>query len=351
MLMVGFRSQTADDPWTQKLAAQIKSGTVGGVIFLAHNIVSPQQVASLTAEFQRANGDVPVLLAVDQEGGIVQRLAHDKGFAEYPTAGQVGKSNDPLTAYTVYKNLATEMASYGFNLNMGPVVDLQRDDTSIIAGKERAFGSRPMHVTAFAKAFCSAHRDVGVLTALKHFPGHGSTGADTHTGAADVSKSWSPEELEPYRQLIKSGSADLVMVGHVAHAEMSDEPDLPASLSEKAINKRLRGKLGFTGVVVSDDLEMGAVAKRFPLENSIIRAINAGTDIVLLGNQNDPSPDLPQRAMAIIKDAVAKGTVSRKRLQQSYDRIIALKRKLKVAPKPIVSAKQEPAEKPPAPNQ
>lgn len=346
MLMVGFTGLSPEDPWVQKLVGQIKSGKVGGVLFLSQNIASPQQLAPLTAELRRASDDLPVLLAVDQEGGIVQRLAREKGFAEYPTAGQVGKSNDPLTAYATYQNLAQELAKYGFNLNLGPVVDLQRDDASpIIAGKERAFGSAPKHVAAFAKAFCAAHRDAGVATVLKHFPGHGSAALDTHAEAVDITKSWSPDELEPYRQLIKAGFADIVMVGHISHSIMADEPGLPASLSEKAITKYLRGDLGFTGVVLSDDLEMAAIAKRFSLEDRVIRAIKAGNDIIILGNQNQPSPDLPERVIAIIKDAVAKGIISRERLQASYDRITALKRKMKATAPAIVSVKQDSGEK------
>ncbi len=343
MLMVGFKGQKVSDPNVKRLVEQIKSGAVGGVVFLSHNIVSPKQVKELTSAFNSQDGETPPFIAVDQEGGIVQRLAHEKGFAEYPTAGALGKRNDPLTAFAVYKGLANELRKFGFNLNMGPVVDLLYADTkSIIAIKERAFGSKPMHVTAFAKAFCAAHKDAGVLTVLKHFPGHGSTAADTHTAPAEISKTWSEDELVPYQKLIESGNASMIMVGHITHAKMADEPGLPASLSKKAITDQLRGKLKFSGVVISDDLEMAAVSKKHPLEDSVVRAIEAGVDIVLLGNQVKPSPDLPDRVAAIIRQAVADGKLKRERLKASFERIIALKSNIKTqASKPIVSANQD----------
>jgi beta-N-acetylhexosaminidase len=327
----------------KKLAEQLKSGAVGGVVFLSHNIVSPKQVAKLTALFRHKDNETPPFIAVDQEGGIVQRLAHEKGFAVYPTATAIGKRNDPLTAYEVYKGMAHELQKYGFNLNMGPVVDLQRKDTkSIIVIKERAFGSKPRHVAAFAKAFCAAHHDAGVLTVLKHFPGHGSTTADTHTEPADITKTWSKDELLPYRNLIKSGDAAIIMVGHLTHAKMADKPGIPVSLSKKAITSKLRKDLKFSGVVISDDLEMDAVSKKHPLEDSVILAIKAGVDIVLLGNQTKPSPDLPERVAAIINKAVADGKLKRERLRASYDRIIAAKRKIKTPQaKAIVSANKD----------
>jgi len=329
MLVVGFRGLTPEDAWPQKIASQIKAGTIGGVLFMSHNVQSPQQLKTLTSFLQRAKGDIPVFYAVDQEGGIVQRLSAEKGFQEFPTATKIGQSNDPLTAYTVYKRMALELSQYGFNMNMGPVVDLHRNDASpIIAGKQRSFGFQPKHVAAFAKAFCIAHQDQGVLTVLKHFPGHGSTPFDTHTQPVDVGGSWDKAELEPYRDLIASRTAQAIMTGHIAHPSFSEEPGLPASLSRKAIRQLLRGELGYDGVVISDDLEMGAIRSRFSLEDSAVRAVKAGNDILILSNQNAPAPDLPERLIAAIKKAVESGAISRDELQASYDRILVLKQRL-----------------------
>ena len=329
MLVVGFRGLTPEESWPQKLAAQIKAGTIGGVLFMSHNVQSPQQVKTLTGFLQKTKTEIPVLFAVDQEGGIVQRLSAEKGFQEYPTAGKIGQSNDPLTAYSVYRRLAAELSQNGFNLNLGPVVDLLRNTASpIIAGKERSFGTQPKHVTAFAKAFCIAHQDEGVLTVLKHFPGHGSTPFDTHVQPVDVGQSWKEDEMAPYRELIASRTAQAVMMGHIANPAMSDEPGMPASLSGKAIRQVLRGDLGFTGIVISDDLEMGAIRARYSIEDSAVKAIKAGNDIVILSNQNAPAPDLPERVAAAIRKAVDTGELRREELQASYDRILNFKQRL-----------------------
>ena len=134
------------------------------------------------------------------------------------------------------------------------------------------------------------------------------------------------------------------MVGHLAHAEFSDEPGLPASLSKKAIQTRLRDEIGFKGVIISDDLEARAVATRFPLEESVVRAISAGNDLLLIGNQDNPSPDLPDKVAAIIKQAVTSGVLTREQLQASYDRIIAAKQSVSKAAREIASAKETDAD-------
>jgi beta-N-acetylhexosaminidase len=333
MLLVGFRGLNPDEAWPQKLAAQLKAGTVGGVLFMSHNIQSPQQLKALTAYLQHAKGEIPALFAVDQEGGIVQRLSAEKGFQTYPTAQKIGQSNDPLTAYGIYGRLAAELTRYGFNMNLGPVVDLDRNpDSPIIAGKERSFGPLPKHVASFAKAFCLAHQEAGVLTVLKHFPGHGSTPFDTHTQPVDVGASWDKAELEPYSELIESRTAQAVMIGHIANPATSGEPGLPSSLSSRTIREVLRHNLGFTGVVISDDLEMGAIHARYSLEESAVKAIKAGNDMIILSNQTALAPDLPERVIEAVKKAVASGEISREELQASYDRVVSLKQQLPGAP-------------------
>jgi beta-N-acetylhexosaminidase len=167
-----------------------------------------------------------------------------------------------------------------------------------------------------------------VLTALKHFPGHGSTPFDTHVRPVDIGSSWEVAEIEPYRDLIASKSAQAVMVGHIAHPGMADEAGMPASLSGKAIRQVLRGDLGFGGVVISDDLEMGAIRARFSIEESAVKAVKAGNDIVILSNQNAPAPDLPERVAAAIRKAVETGDLRREELKASYDRIMSFKQRL-----------------------
>ncbi len=309
MLVVGFRGLTPGDSGTQKLAAQIKSGLVGGVMFMSHNVKSPEQVATLAGSLKTAAGVTLVLIAVDKEG----ILTHGKGFKEFPSAAQVGKSISPLDAYTLYKSMAAELAESGFNLNLGPVLDLRVEG----GDNPRSFGSEPKAVAAFGKAFAVAHHDAGVLTVLRHFPGAGAE------------RNWDKAALEPYRQLIASGNADAIMTGHAAGAAFSDTPDQPASLSKKAVTTMLRGDLKFAGIAVSDDLETGVTG--LSLEERAVQAIKAGNDLLLIGNQKGTVPDLPEKMVAAIRKAVESGAISREQVEASHDRIMALKQKLRAA--------------------
>jgi beta-N-acetylhexosaminidase len=339
MLIIGFQGVAPDESWPHRVAAQIESGKIGGVLVMSHNMLAPDQLRKLTGAFRRTKAQIAPFIAVDQEGGLVQRLPAEKGFQQYSSAAELGMSNDPLNAYNLYQRMALELAIYGFNVNLGPVVDLQLSGENGAAAKnERRYGSQPKHVAAFAKAFRMAHQGEGLLTVLKHFPGPMAApggGAETQ---------WDAAALEPYRQLITGGNTDMVMVGHLAHAEFSDEPGLPASLSKKAIQTRLRDEIGFKGVIISDDLEARAVATRFPLEESVVRAISAGNDLLLIGNQDNPSPDLPDKVAAIIKQAVTSGVLTREQLQASYDRIIAAKQSVSTAAREIASAKETDAD-------
>lgn len=343
MLIVGFQGAASDENWPRQISAQIESGKIGGVLVMSHNMLAPAQLTKLTTAFRRTKAQVAPFIAVDQGGGQAQHLPSEKGFQQYTSAADIGKSNDPLSAYNLYQRMAIELAVYGFNVNFGPVVDLEQLGGNGAAGvHERRYGSQPKHVAAFAKAFRLAHHGEGLLTVLRHFPGPANLGAGAEAP-------WDAAALEPYRQLIAGGNADMVMVGHLAHPEFSDEPGLPASLSRKAIQTKLRAEIGFKGVVISDDLE--AVAARFPLEESVVRAISAGNDLLLVSNQDRPSPDLPERFATIVRQAVTTGVLTRERLQASYDRIIAAKQSLSQAAREMASAKQTEAdeEKPAAP--
>ncbi|WP_210191747.1 MULTISPECIES: glycoside hydrolase family 3 N-terminal domain-containing protein, partial [Rhodomicrobium] len=340
MLIVGFDGTAPDEAATKQIVAQIESGRIGGVVIAPRNVVSPGQLTKLMNALRRTKAATVPFLAVEQEGGVAQAMAADHGFRSYPSASDLGETNDPLIAYSVYQTMASELGGYGFNLNLGPVVDLRQNEANpAIAVKRRSYGAQPKHVAAFAKAFRIAHHDIGLLTALKHFPGFGSADRDAQDAPADIEAHWSAAELEPYRELVASESADMVMMGHLTHSGFSDEPGLPASLSEKAV-KRLRTEIGFDGVVLSDDLELAAITARYPLEDRVLRAIKAGNDVLLIGQRNAAGADLPDRIAAIIARAVASGAISRDKLQASYDRIIALKQKLSPAAQALAAAKR-----------
>jgi len=330
MLLIGFDGVKPSDAGVQRVVEQLEAGKAGGVIFMSRNIQSPQQVRSLTNLFANAaRGHPTPLIAVDQEGGYVQRLSRSKGFNTYPSAERLGARNDPQGAYSAYRKLALELREYGFNVNLGPVLDLNINPSNPIIGRlKRSYGSDPEHVTAFAKAFVYAHNESGVLTVAKHFPGHGSSQTDSHDELVDISGSWSESELRPYRKLIESDAIDMVMTGHLYHPSFTEQQDVPVSLSQKGIQTVLRQSLNFDGVVISDDLDMRGVRQNRSFEDAIVGAAAAGNDILLITNSDGYKPDLPYRAAAAIRAGLDHGRIDIQRIRTAYQRILKLKEEL-----------------------
>jgi beta-N-acetylhexosaminidase len=209
------------------------------------------------------------------------------------------------------------------DLNINP-------DNQIIAKYGRAFGKDAATVTKYALAFINAHHHAGLLTALKHFPGHGSSAADSHEGFVDITDTWQPQELQPYTDLIKAGYSDFVMVGHLIHrAYTQTKEQLPASLSYEWITGVLRGQLGFKGVVISDDLEMGAIRQHFKLKEVVTRAVMAGMDVLLFSNTADYSAKLGDTVRQILVEAAEADPAFKARIEESYARIVKLKAAIK----------------------
>jgi beta-N-acetylhexosaminidase len=196
----------------------------------------------------------------------------------------------------------------------------------IIGAKERSFSSDPAIVTQHALAVIEEHRQRNILTAIKHFPGHGSSAADSHLGLVDVTHRWQRKELEPFRAIIAAQMADLVMTAHIFNATWGT---VPATLSRYVLTKLLRDSLNFRGVIVSDDMQMKAIAAHYGLEEAIRLALQAGVDMLTFGNNMDYDEQIAQKAVAIIKRLIAAGTISRERIDESYRRILALKMRLK----------------------
>jgi len=326
MIMVGFVGARADEPWPAKLAGQIASGQVGGVLFLKRNVVDRDQVRELNAAFLAAGGNTPVLLAIDQEGGIIERLTAEAGFAERPSARDVARSQTVAEATATYAGLARDLRDWGFNLSLGPVVDVDvNPGNPIIGALGRSFSGDPAVVAAYAEAFVAGHRGEQVLTALKHFPGHGSSRDDSHKGFVDITRTWTPAELTPYRRLIADGLADMVMPGHLYLESLSDPGSrLPASLSATALGV-LRKDLGFDGVIISDDMEMQAIEADYTMEEAAVAAVLAGTDILLYSNYVHQRPDLPAEIAAILKRRAEEDPALRGRIEESYRRIMTLR--------------------------
>ena len=326
MLMLGLIGDGPNASWAQRLARQIEAGEVGGVVMLGHNFRSRDGVTGLTRLFQNAGSGSEPLIALDQEGGAVQRLGSKLGYASIPRARQVAREMSTDEARALYTDLAREVRRAGFNFNLAPVVDLELDPDNPVVGKwGRAWGSDPETVVRYAEAFLRAHADVGVACSLKHFPGHGTSSGDSHDGFVDISKTWQQDELVPFATLIQSGLAPSVMTAHLYHAQLSDDGHHPVTLSPLAIDGFLRARLGYQGVVITDDLDMGAIRNSYRLEEAVILAIEAGNDIIMLSNSAAPDENLPRRMIETVKAAIAEGRISGDRIAQSVERIRRLK--------------------------
>jgi beta-N-acetylhexosaminidase len=332
MLMVGFRGLHATDDLP--MIAELRDYGPGGVVLFDYdvptstplrNIESPDQVRGLIAGLQAAS-PVPLLVAVDQEGGRVARLKEARGFPPSISARELGAANDVERTRQAAATIAQTLRDLGFNLNFAPVVDLDINPANpIIGGIERSFSADPAVVVEQAGAFIRAHHEQGVMCTLKHFPGHGSSAADSHLGLVDVTATWSQVELEPYRALIASGDADAVMTAHVFNATL--DPEYPATLSKPTIDGILREQLGYDGVVFCDDIQMGAIREQYGYETAVERAILAGVDMLTIGNNIVFEEGIGARTFAIIRRAVEEGRIDATRIDQAYRRIQALKRR------------------------
>jgi beta-N-acetylhexosaminidase len=330
MIIVGFTGDSVDAKGVKAARAEIAEGLLGGVMYLKTNVKSLKAVQAMNAAFQSASPGLPPFLTLDQEGGLVERLTKAVGFPETPSAADVAAKGIE-NARATYNKMAAGIADVGFTVNFGPVVDLNRNkNNQIIAKFGRAYGSGANTVTIFAEQFIAAHHQAGLVTSLKHFPGHGSSTADSHEGFVDISNTWDPVELEPYRALFAQGYQDFVMVGHLYHKDYagSGKVKLPASLSPEWITGVLREQLGFNGVVISDDLEMGAIREHFDLEETVVRAVGAGMDVLLFSNTAKARPTLAAEIRAILVAQAEADPAFKARIEQSYARIVAMKQRI-----------------------
>jgi len=338
-IMVGFAGRREQDSGVQAVVAQLRDGMVGGVVLFPNNIGDSVQLTALIDVLRRAPSGLPPFIAVDQEGGAVQRLRARQGFEWFPSAQLVGENpslDSQEVAEEIYTQMAAELAGLGFNMNLGPVVDLNTNPNNpVIGARGRSFGGTSDIVSPMAAAFINAHHAANIATVAKHFPGHGSSAVDSHRTLADVSQTWQEEELEPYRRLMLQGLLDGVMIGHLYHPRFSDLEDIPASLSAKAAAVLRRSDaLGFDGVIVSDDMDMGAIVEAFSPEEATVRAIQAGTDIVIFSNIERGDPDFGARIHRALVEAVCDGRLGEARIEEAYRRIVRLKEQLKTSTLP-----------------
>jgi beta-N-acetylhexosaminidase len=330
MLMVGFRGlEVSDDHF---IVRDIRERNLGGVAIFDYdvpsgsplrNVESPAQLKALVASLQAAS-DTSLLVTVDHEGGVLTRLKEARGFPPTRSHQALGEIDDPAFTYEQASAMARTLAELGITLNLAPVVDLNiNPDNPIIAKYERSFSADPDAVTRHATAFIEAHHTQGVLCAIKHFPGHGSATGDTHAGWVDVTETWSRDELLPFAHIVEAGLADAIMTAHVFNANL--DAAAPATLSSKIIGGLLRDKLAYDGVVISDDLQMGAITSHYDFGAVIQKAIEAGVDILAFANNSVYEEDVAARAVNHIKHLVEEGIIGEARIDTSYQRIKRLK--------------------------
>lgn len=329
MIMVGFEGAATDEAGFRKILEKAQKGRITGVLYLQRNIADRRSVRAMNMVLQQSAGR-PFLIAIDQEGGAIQRVPEKAGFPRVPSARSVARKTTPREAYETYSGLAGYLNKWGFNLNLAPVADLDvNPDNPVIGRLGRSFSGDPSTVVQYSAAFVEGHREHGVLTALKHFPGHGSSLRDSHDGWADVTETSKPAEIEVFRKLIVEGYADLVMSGHIYDAKFrTGKRKLPASLEPGVIRDLLRKELGYQGVVISDDLQMAAIADQFSLRDAVVSAVLAGNDILVFGNSKSVDPEIDAKVMAILKAAAAKDETVQKAITSAYGRILKLKSRL-----------------------
>jgi len=330
LIVVGFRgSALGQVPW---LRTALRETGLGGVILFDRdqqlggnrNVRSPAQIRQLVADLRAAAGDREIIVSVDQEGGIVTRLSPAHGFPAVASEADIGRGS-VAAARTWGRGIAKTLATAGINLNFAPVVDLNVNPKSpAIGALDRSFTADPDVVVKMAGAEIDAHRAAGVRTTLKHFPGIGSSTTNTDFGVADVTKTWTRRELEPFQRLIDSNKADLIMAGHVVNGQL--DPDHPASLSKAVVTDLLRGELGWTGPVVTDDLQAAAIDKAFGFDEAIVLALEAGNDLLLFANQQTYDPRVVGQAIDIIAGAVDAGRLPASRIDEAYGRVTRLVR-------------------------
>ncbi len=330
LFIIGFQgnSISVDSP----IARDIVERNLGGVIlfdrFLAekkpiNNIISKKQLIELNKTLQDlASGSL--FICIDQEGGKVSRLKKEFGFPTFPSAQEVSESSNPEIAISCAKETAALLAELGFNFNFAPVADLNINPSNPIIGRyQRSYSAIPEKVAHHCTIWIEQHRKLGILSCLKHFPGHGSSTVDSHLGFVDISESWQEKELSPYEHLIQNNMTESVMMGHLYHSRLDSE--YPASLSKKIISRLLREELHFDGLVISDDIQMKAITNQYSVEEASLIALAAGADMIIIGNNLRYDPHILKKSTLVIERAVESGSLPLERLMNAYERIQKVK--------------------------
>lgn len=332
LLIIGIRGKTL----TQDEAEFIITNNIGGVVLFARNIESPEQVHALCTQIQatrhKTRDKLPLFIGIDQEGGRVARLKN--GFTKWPPMATVGKLDSTSVAFKLAMCMGAEMRAVGINLDFAPCVDVFTNPKNEVIG-DRALSTDPEQVAKIASALVRGLIKSGVIPCAKHFPGHGNTLTDSHEALpiedTDIERLRSVE-LVPFKKVFRA-RLDMVMTAHIQFSKI--DPKYPVTLSEIFIKKMLREEMRYKQLVVTDDLDMGALASNFSVEEIPVRALEAGNDILLYCNKFDH----PQIALDAIAKAVKDHRLSAKQIDESYNRVVTLKKDVLKEPDPVDLAK------------
>ena len=316
MIITGFNGSEYNDDM-DRLINEYK---VGGVILFARNIEDSNQMIDLTRALQENNNNLPLFISIDEEGGRVSRLPDD--IEKFPSAFTIGLINDQQTAYENGKEIGYTLKRLGINLDYAPVLDIYSNENNTVIG-DRAFSKEESIVSTMGIATMEGIEDADIIPVVKHFPGHGDTEVDSHYGLPIVYKTL--EELRnfefiPFVKAIESG-CDVIMVSHIILNEVDSSN--PASLSKIVISDLLRKDLEFDKVVITDDMSMGAITSIMSIEEACIKSIEAGCDILLLGNAYEEI----EQVINSIKLKLYNGEISEEQINKSVKRILELKKK------------------------
>ena len=321
MIIVGFNGNSVRSLGFKRVLKKIKKGEISGVILFSKNIKDKNSLVEMNNKIISSNATVP-FVAIDNEGGYVQRY----DFMKHNSAKTVSTYTEK-EAGIHYSSMAKFEKSLGINFNFAPCVDLAINKESIINKKERSFSDDPKIVSKYAKIFVEEHNKQNIITSIKHFPGHGSVVGDTHKGFVDATETFRKDEIKPYKNLKNYSKLNTVMVSHIYNKNFDEK--YPASLSENTIKNLLKKEIGFKGVIVSDDYDMGAIIDNYTLRENVVLAVNAGVDIMIFSNNlKRHDRNISKKIHKIIKQEIKKGNIKEADIDNSYRKIMALKSQL-----------------------
>ncbi|HJT58776.1 MAG TPA: beta-N-acetylhexosaminidase, partial [Ktedonobacteraceae bacterium] len=320
VLMVGFWGITL----SQDIIDLISRYHIGNIILFSRNIGDTRQVLELTRSLQsiakKAGHRYPLLIAIDQENGIVQRLG--EAATIFPGNMALGAIGSDEIAYEVARATGQELQALGINMNLAPVVDVNNNPANPVIGV-RSFGEDPQMVARLGAAMVKGYHEAGVISCLKHFPGHGDTASDSHLALPTIPHALErleALELVPFRRGIEAG-ADSVMIAHISFPALTQQDELPATLSPAIVKGLLRGQMGFDGVIISDCLEMQAISKTFGVQRGAVMALQAGIDLVLISHLYERQ----RGSFETIRAAVEMNELAPEVIQQAAERVLRLK--------------------------